>query len=653
MAPIVTSLATLINQFGLAAVTSAAGGGGITATGGVISDYSVSGTNYRAHIFTSTGTFNVTAVTGTGLVEYLVVAGGGSGGYEGGGGAGGLRTNLSGHPLSSGNPSFSVSTTGGNGSGGYTVTIGAGGAGGISGTPLSPNSGTDSYFGPPSTPNGITATGGGGAGNYSATPGRNGGSGGGAASTPAPGFGYGRNPSTPAGAGGPFAWTEGNPGNTANNSPPYWGGGGGGAGGAGGPQGNGGVGSQVLIAGPTSTTGVGALNPGPGQYQWFAGGGGGGTFPTGSYPGGIGGGGIGGYNTESTSGTFATGGGGGGTWSGGYLTGSGGSGIVVVRYVLAASTGTAKATGGAISFFGGKTIHTFTSSGTFIAPSSISSVEYVVIGGGGGGGGSPVTPSGRGGGGAGGYRSATGYTIPSGTYSIQVGAGAANANSPNGTPSKFYQGGSTLIEGTGGGSGGGNPGGSGGGVGAGSGGSTVSSPDGISPTTQGFGGGSYGNGAGGGGGGGGAGANGGDPGPWPSVYAGGGGIGVQLPATFHNPTSLPGSLGGGLGMPGPTATNVSGGTSGKFWVAGGGGGSRTVGSGNPEFRYGRGGYGPDGSGSNFSSDTPIGYAGGGNGAPVDTGTAGSGIQNTGGGGGGGALNSGSGGSGIVLIAYPT
>jgi hypothetical protein len=299
-----------------------------------------------------------------------------------------------------------------------------------------------------------------------------------------------------------------------------------------------------------------------------------------------------------------------------------------------------------ISFFGGKTIHTFTSSGTFVAPASITSVEYVVVGGGGAGGGS-TGASGRGGGGAGGYRSATGYTIPAGTYSIQVGAGAGNANSPNGTSSKFYQGASTLIEGTGGGSGGtagGNPGGSGGGTGASPVGSTVSSPDGISPTTQGFGGGSYGNGAGGGGGAGGAGGDGGDPGPWPSVYAGGGGIGVQLPATFRNPVSSPGPLGGGLGMPGP---------SGSYWVAGGGGGSRVIGLGNLGYRYGRGGYGPAGNGSNFSSDTPIGYAGAGNGAPVDTGTAGSGIENTGGGGGGGALGSGSGGSGIVLIAYPS
>ena len=49
---------------------------GLTATGGVISDYTVSSTVYRAHIFTSSGTFDVTALA-SGLpnnVEYLVVA---------------------------------------------------------------------------------------------------------------------------------------------------------------------------------------------------------------------------------------------------------------------------------------------------------------------------------------------------------------------------------------------------------------------------------------------------------------------------------------------------------------------------------------------------------------------------------------------------
>ena len=54
---------------------------GLTASGGVISDY-VSGSDvYRAHIFTSSGTFTVSDTTSNfgSTVEYLVVAGGGSG----------------------------------------------------------------------------------------------------------------------------------------------------------------------------------------------------------------------------------------------------------------------------------------------------------------------------------------------------------------------------------------------------------------------------------------------------------------------------------------------------------------------------------------------------------------------------------------------
>ena len=60
--------------------------------------------------------------------------------------------------------------------------------------------------------------------------------------------------------------------------------------------------------------------------------------------------------------------------------------------------------------------------------------------------------------------------------------------------------------------------------------------------------------------------------PDPATAGGGGGIGIQLPSTFQDPRSAPTPNGGGLGMPGPTATNVAGGTPGKFWVAGGGGG---------------------------------------------------------------------------------
>jgi len=66
---------------------------GLTATGGVISDYTDGPAVYRAHIFASSGTFDVTALgTIDNSVEYLVVAGGGGGAsrHGGGGGAGGL-----------------------------------------------------------------------------------------------------------------------------------------------------------------------------------------------------------------------------------------------------------------------------------------------------------------------------------------------------------------------------------------------------------------------------------------------------------------------------------------------------------------------------------------------------------------------------------
>ena len=72
---------------------------------------------YRAHIFTSSGTFNVTSLGGFGPklnILSLLVAGGGAG--EGGGGGGGLRTNLSGILRWWGTPVIGPYT--------YTVTIG-------------------------------------------------------------------------------------------------------------------------------------------------------------------------------------------------------------------------------------------------------------------------------------------------------------------------------------------------------------------------------------------------------------------------------------------------------------------------------------------------------------------------------------------------
>jgi hypothetical protein len=51
------------------------------------------------------------------------------------------------------------------------------------------------------------------------------------------------------------------------------------------------------------------------------------------------------------------------TGGGGGASGNGGSGIVIIRYLGT----TARASGGTITITGGYVIHTFTSSGTFIA----------------------------------------------------------------------------------------------------------------------------------------------------------------------------------------------------------------------------------------------------------------------------------------------
>ena len=116
---------------GTGLITGGGGSGtGMQASGGVINDYTSGGNNYRAHIFTNSGTFVVSALS-SGIangdkIEYLVVAGGGGGGgisaQSGGGGAGGFRTNLTGHPVKAAD--YTAAT------GSYTVTVGGGGMGG-------------------------------------------------------------------------------------------------------------------------------------------------------------------------------------------------------------------------------------------------------------------------------------------------------------------------------------------------------------------------------------------------------------------------------------------------------------------------------------------------------------------------------------------
>ena len=123
-----------------------------TATGGTIT---TSG-DWKIHTFTSSGTFEVT--DGSGLVEFLAIAGGGGGGgyhggFNGGGGAGGYRCSVIGENSGGGasaedRKSVSVGT--------YTVTIGAGGSGG----------GVTAYSGSNSVFDDITSTGGGRGGYY-------------------------------------------------------------------------------------------------------------------------------------------------------------------------------------------------------------------------------------------------------------------------------------------------------------------------------------------------------------------------------------------------------------------------------------------------------------------------------------------------------
>ena len=51
----------------------------INATGGTITSFTSGGATYQVHTFTSTGSFNIQF--GSGIVDYLIVAGGGAGGY--------------------------------------------------------------------------------------------------------------------------------------------------------------------------------------------------------------------------------------------------------------------------------------------------------------------------------------------------------------------------------------------------------------------------------------------------------------------------------------------------------------------------------------------------------------------------------------------
>ena len=637
----------VFSNTGTDAMRAAGGTTGLTATGGIINDYTSGSDVYRAHIFTSSGALNVTALGTLGnTVDYLVVGGGGGGAQGsnagGAGGAGGFRTNVPGTPHST-SALFPVSVSS------YSIIIGAGGR--PSGAPGGSGSNSTLDNG---GPNPIVSSGGGAGGTVAGIDGGSGGGGGSVAnSTVYPG-GASTAVTTPSPWPGPA--TQGFAGGTGQHIPGNWegGGGGGGAGSVGqnaGPShksGSGGIGIRATIAGPSYP--IGAPGPdGSGGSQtggWVAGGGGGygnaqgsggtwnGTAVQAGGP--FAGGGQGAGPVSTRHGLPGTGGGG-GSASTATTLGSGGSGIVVVRYKLAELTATAKATGGAISFYSGKTIHTFTNSGSFVVNSGPISAEFFIVAGGGGGG-----YDASGGGGAGGVVYHPGLSVSDGTYAVTIGAGGQGslsqptagsdgADSVIAFPTSY-----TAYRGGGGGSRigtTGQNGGSGGGGGRsnGSGGSAIQPASNPGATEYGNAGGAASDYAGGGGGAGFAGQ------PYADdTKPGWGGIGIQAPTSFRNPAS---SYGGAIP-----------GTPGNSWgFAGGGGGG---GAAQADGSFG-GSFGPD--------RIPAGpYYGGGTGAldsPSPTETNTDGQENTGGGGGGGnngpAAAGASGGSGIVLIAYPS
>jgi hypothetical protein len=282
----------------------------LTATGGTITE---SG-GYKIHTFTSSGTFEITS--GSGDIEFLVIAGGGGGSGRdigGGGGAGGYRCSVSGESSGGGGSAETALTLG---KGTYTVTVGAGGAGGTDGGVAS--QGNDSVFAT------ITSVGGGGARSYNvAQPDdAGGGSGGGGA-----GITY-----LTAGSGTANQGYDGGDGASGSENT-YGGGGGGGASQAGAAAGstanpgtrNGGNGIASSITGSSVTRaggGGGAGHRSSGNGSLGAGGTGGGASATA----------VNGVDSNR-NGTANTGGGGGASRGTSQTGGTGGTGIVIVRYI--------------------------------------------------------------------------------------------------------------------------------------------------------------------------------------------------------------------------------------------------------------------------------------------------------------------------------
>jgi hypothetical protein len=268
---------------------------------------------YWYHTFLYSGTFTPTKNLNC---DYLVIAGGGSGGGNkwgrgsGGGGAGGFRTSIGGTPLSL-TPQIYVATVGAGGATNNNLPYGSGAS-----TTTDPGGkGGNSIFAS------ITTTGGGGGG--SGGLGSIGGSGG--------GNGEFQNNAGIAGNEGGYSPVEGYASGSVSNS--YGASGGGGAGGVGVNR----TSNASTAGGPgrasTITGGSVTYAGGGGGGADFDGGGGG----QGAGAGGTGGGGAGATTSNAGAGAVNTGsGGGGGAGNGGTggQSGAGGSGIIIVRYAV-------------------------------------------------------------------------------------------------------------------------------------------------------------------------------------------------------------------------------------------------------------------------------------------------------------------------------
>jgi hypothetical protein len=250
----------------------------VSTTGGTITTTAT----HKYHTFTGSGTFVCSGGTGSLDVEYLVIAGGGTGGKA--------RTNGAGYEAGGGGAGGYISGSLGLASNSYSIVVGAGGA--------HPSNGSNT------TALGLTAIGGGGGQGSGTSSGNSGGSGGGGS--------YNAN-------GGSGTSGQGYAGAHGTTSGGNRGGGGGGAGEVGNADGD--------------TAGGDGLAWEDGVYR--AGGGSGGNR---SNDAGVGGGGQGASSLNGTSyaGAANTGGGGGGAYSSStsFATSNGGSGIVIIRYAI-------------------------------------------------------------------------------------------------------------------------------------------------------------------------------------------------------------------------------------------------------------------------------------------------------------------------------